>query len=309
MIRRVELLFSFAVLFLALAPHTQAAAGVQHRQDTPLPQPPQGADSALALPPRAWAVAAAANEYAILHHTGSYLRYRTHTVDEKGDKVREIIESRDGSVARLLLLNGKPITPAQDAAEHQRLQDMLDSPDAFARHVKNDESSRKLADTTLHLFPDAMLYTYVPGQPQSGTNNGALEVVLDYQPNPAFVPPSTTAEALTGLRGRLWIDVTTRNLVRMEGDIFRPVNFGWGMIARVYPGGKLLLVQTSTQPATRSGRWIFSLFSDQVNIRAVLVKSLSVHNSIETSDYQTLPAPISYQDAIHLLLATPLPTH
>jgi hypothetical protein len=38
-----------------------------------------------------------------------------------------------------------------------------------------------------------------------------------------------------------------------------------------------------------------------------MVKTVNVNANIETSAYQTLPGPMSYQDAIHLLLATPLP--
>jgi hypothetical protein len=151
-------------------------------------------------------------------------------------------------------------------------------------------------------MPDAMIYTYVPGQPQTGKNNGALEIVLNYKPNPKFSPPSTMAEALTGLEGRVWIDAKSRYVVRMEGTIFRGINFGWGMLAHIYPGGKLALEQTNAG----GSRWIFTRFNEQITARALMVKSLNVKADIETSNFQTID-PMSYQDAIHLLLSTPLP--
>ncbi len=40
----------------------------------------------------------------------SYLRYRMETVNEKGNQVRDVIESKDGTVARLILKDGKPLT-------------------------------------------------------------------------------------------------------------------------------------------------------------------------------------------------------
>jgi hypothetical protein len=161
-----------------------------------------------------------------------------------------------------------------------------------------------MADTLVPVMADAMINTYTPGQPQSGRNGGALEIVLDYKPNPKWVPPTTEAQALTGLEGRVWIDAKTRYVVRMEGRIFRGVNFGWGMMAHIYPGGKVEMNQTNVG----GNRWIFTDFSMQLSVRALMVKRLEIRSNAKTSDYQTL-GPMSYQDAIRLLLATPLPDH
>ncbi len=270
-----------------------------------LPALDESADAAslLAAPPRSWAVDVAANELIALHHPGSYLRYQMHVIDEKGNQTRDIIESKDGSVARLILRDGRALTDDEDKAERQRLNDMIASPSDYAKHIKEDASGRKIADQMIRLMPDAMIYTYTPGQPQTGKNGGAPEVVLDYKPNPTFKPPSLTAEALTGLEGRMWIDAKSRQLVRMEGNIFRGVNFGWGMLAHIYPGGKLVLEQTHAG----GGRWIFTHFNEEVRVRALMVKTVTVHANISASAFQTLPGAMSYQDAIRMLLATPLP--
>lgn len=245
----------------------------------------------------------AKNELLALHHTNSYLRYRMRTVNEKGEQVRDVVESRDGTVARLILKDGKPLTAEQDHGEQQRLNDMIASPSSYARHVKNGDSEKKIADNLVPLMPVAMLYSYVPGQPQTDHSNGAQEIVLDYKPNPKFVPPNTEAEALTGLTGRIWIDAKTHCLIRMEGTISRAVNFGWGMLAHIYPGGSLVLDQTNAG----GDRWIFTHFSMRLSVRALMVKTMNVHSQIEASEFQTLP-PMSYQDAIHLLLSTPAPS-
>jgi hypothetical protein len=80
------------------------------------------------------------------------------------------------------------------------------------------------------------------------------------------------------------------------------VNFGWGMLAHIYPGGKVEMNQTNVG----GNRWIFTDFSMQLTVRALMVKKLEIHSSAKTSNYQAL-GPMSYQDAIRLLLATPLP--
>jgi hypothetical protein len=293
----LKVLVCAALLAAVVAPNSEASSQTNSTtKDT-------GAAAILSGPARAWVVDAAANELVALHHKDSYLRYRMHTVNEKGDRVRDIIESKDGTVARLILRDGKPLTEAEDTAERQRLNDMLASPEAFAKHIRNGDSERRIADRLAPLMPDAMLYSYTPGQPQTGHNGGGLEVVLDYTPNPKFVPPNTEAQALTGLQGRVWIDAKTRYVVRMEGTVSHAVNFGWGMLAHIYPGGKLMLTQTSAG----GDRWIFTHFSMTMSVRALMVKTLNVNANVESSAYQTLPGPMSYQDAIHLLLATPLP--
>jgi hypothetical protein len=264
---------------------------------------PDALTNPLSGPPRSWIVDVVANELVALHHRNSFLRYRMHVIDAKGDQIRDVIESKDGTVARLILKDGRPLTEDEDKAERERLTDMVASPSAYAKHVKNDGEGRKLADQLMRLMPDSMIYSYAPGQPQTGKNVG-LQIVIDYEPNPKFSPPITAAEALTGLKGRLWIDAKSRQLVRMEGTIFRAVNFGWGMLAHIYPGGHLVLDQTNAG----GSRWIFTRFVEDVNVRALMVKTIHIHTNVEASSFQTLPGPISYQDAIRMLLDTPLPT-
>ena len=254
------------------------------------------------VPPRTWAVDCTTKALENLHHQGSFLRFRMHLVDAKGDRVRDVIESRDGTVARLILRDGKSLTSEQDSAERERLEDMLSDPSGFAKHVKNDESGKKIADSLIKLMPDAMIYTYVPGQPQTGKRPGLTEVVIDFGPNPKFNPPSTTAEALTGLRGRAWVDIQTKQIIRMEGTIFKGVNFGWGMLAHIYPGGKLVYEQADAG----NGRWIYSHFTERISIRALMVKSLTIATDVDASDFHQIPS-MSYQDAVRLLLNTPLP--
>lgn len=254
------------------------------------------------VPPRSLVADAAQNELVALHHKDSYLRYRMETVSEKGHQVRDVIESKDGTVARLILRDGKPLSAEQDASERERLNDLIASPAAYAKHVKNGESEKTMADKLVPLMPDAMINTYTPGQPQSGRNGGAPEIVLDYKPNPKWVPPSTQAQALTGLEGRVWIDAKTHYVVRMEGTIAHPVNFGWGMLAHIYPGGRLEMNQTNVG----GNRWIFTDFSMQLSVRALMVKTLNIHSSANASGFQVID-PMSYQDAVRLLLATPLP--
>ncbi len=256
-------------------------------------------------PPRTWITDVVANQVRVVQHDGSYLRYSMHVVDRKGDTVRDVIETRDGTVARQILRDGRPLSPEQDAAERERLNGELASPAELAKHLRNDAQGKKLAVEMIRLMPDAMIYSYAPGQPQWMGAPERKQIVLDYKPNPEWKAPSTTAEALTGLEGRMWVDAKSHELLRIEGQIFQGVNFGWGMLAYIYPGARVVLEQTEVA----GGRWIFTHFAEDAKVRALMVRTLDVHTIVEASGFQVLHGSMSSADAIRTLLSTPLPQH
>jgi hypothetical protein len=159
----------------------------------------------------------------------------------------------------------------------------------------------------LKLMPDAMLWTYAPGQPQLPAASEAPPpayplVVLDFVPNPKWSPPSLPSEALTGLKGRVWIDPRSRRVVRLESELFHAVNIGLGFVAHIYPPGNIEVQQTDAG----SQRWLVEHIDEQINLRALMVKNIREHVIYENSNIQTISA-MTYQEAIKLLLATPLP--
>ena len=252
--------------------------------------------------PNSWVEAAVRNELAIIQDDHHPVRYLVRTVDRKGDKTREIVESAQGNVARLIQRDGKPITAAVDAAERSRLNDILTSPGDFLKHEQRELAGRNYAIQLIRLLPEAGIYTYAPGQPQP---QGATsrQIVIDFQPNPAFRPPTMVSELLTGLKGRVWIDARTATMTRIEGDVLRPVNFGWGLVARVYPGGHLEFEQTLVE----GKRWAYSHLDVNVTVREIMLHTVNEKIKLSAWNFQLLPSPLSYQDAVHALLARQIP--
>ena len=111
------------------------------------------------------------------------------------------------------------------------------------------------------------------------------------------------AELLTGLKGRVWIDEKTATMTRIEGDVIRPVNFGWGIVARIYPGGHVEFEQTRVD----GKRWIYSHLDMNITVREVMLHTVNDKTKMSTWGYELLPSPISYQDAVHTLLAREIP--
>lgn len=251
--------------------------------------------------PLQWITTAAALEIPTIRLEHPYMRYHLLYQGDKGLELRDEIESRDGMVARLIALNGQPLTPAKDAAEHARLQRLLDNPSDFYDHHKHDQDGKNLAVELLHQFPQAMIFSFAPDQTPAA-NNSSPQIVIDFQPDPKFKPRTTKGEALRGLAGRIWIEKPTGHLVRMHASIISDTNIGWGILARIYKGGSLDLEQTDAGP-----RWMFSHLDEHITVRALLVKTLNVNLKLQSAEYHPIE-PMNFQDAIHILLNTPLPT-
>jgi hypothetical protein len=253
--------------------------------------------------PLDWIKDACANELHIIDDDGSVpLRYRVRKVDAHGDVTREEVETRQGDVARLVERNGKPITVQEDAAEKDRLKAILQSPGDFIKHHKRDSSNRNDVLQVVRLMPQAMIYSYAPGQPQPPAAT-APQVVLDFHSNPSFKPPTMYADMLTGLEGRMWIDTKSRRLTRVEARVLHPLNFGYGIVARVFPGGTIVLEQANPT----GDRWVYSSLVEHLTVRAMVVKTLPENSQMTASDFRPLPAPVTFQEAVHMLLDMKIP--
>jgi hypothetical protein len=254
------------------------------------------------LPPRSWVEAAAANELHVIQDDGKLpLRYRIHKVDSKEDITREVIETRDGSVARLVERNGQKLTVTEDAAERERLKEILDSPGDFIRHHKRDDSMRHDSLQLVSQMPQAMIYTYVLGQPQLPGAAGR-QIVIDFQPDQNYKARETLDDLLTGIKGRMWIDAQSHRVVRIEGTVQKDVNFGWGILGKINQGGTIVLEQANAA----GDRWVYSRLDTHLTMR-VVIKTVAMNNQMTATDFRPLPGPISVQDAVHTLLAMSVP--
>jgi len=89
--------------------------------------------------------------------------------------------------------------------------------------------------------------------------------------------------------------------VRMHADVHKDIDFGWGLVARIYHGGSLDFEQTDAGP-----RWVFSRLDEQFNVRAFLFRTVRVNTHIQSSGYKPVE-PMRFQDAIRLLLDETIP--
>src|SRR6478736_7425209 len=58
----------------------------------------------------------------------THWRYHIHKEDDRGSQDRDVIDTKDGQIARTLLINGKPLTAEQRATDEARMKKLVDDP-------------------------------------------------------------------------------------------------------------------------------------------------------------------------------------
>ena len=226
------------------------------------------------------------------------LQYRVHRLDTKDDSLREVIETADGNVSRTLTWRGRTLTPEEQAGEETRLKS-LTLAEVQRRRAKS-QSADKYAVELITAMPDAMLFTRVTGQPQLPDKPHA-QAVFDFLPNPAFHPATTTQSLLTGLAGRLWIDVETHHLSRIDLRITKNLNLMFGILARVYEGGTI----TYAQRPVAAGVYCYSLVTMDVKLRELMLHTVPYKQTITVSGTRFYPIAPTVKEAVNTLLAIP----
>jgi len=224
------------------------------------------------------------------------LRYRLHKASPRLSTTKEIVETKDGAVARLVLINDQPLNAADEQKEQARLDALLNDP-GKQRHRKqseDDDTNRVLK--VIRALPRAFVYQDI------GTGNGPQGKVerFAFSPNPAFDPPDLETQALTEMTGELWVDATQGRVVRLEGHLQQDIDFGWGILGRLNKGGWIVIEQASVA----NGQWRIVHFQMVMSGR-VLFKTRSFDTTEDESGFSAVPAGTTYTQAIQLLRGDP----
>jgi hypothetical protein len=221
------------------------------------------------------------------------VRYKLRKQDEKGITTKEIVPTKEGDVARLIARDDKPLTAEQDKAELDRLSNLLAHPEIQEHRHKREQEDSGREDEMVKLLPDAFLYTYLGIA--AGPNGPAHR--LAFKPNPNFHPPDREAEVYHGMAGELWIDQGQERIVKLDAHLIDDVNFGWGILGKLYKGGSLSIEQQDVG----HHHWEATQLKLNLTGMALMLKPLSYQTTETQTNFLPVPVNMSYQDAIHLL--------
>ena len=180
-------------------------------------------------------------------------------------KTYEVLMIDGSPYNRLIAINDRPLSHGDQAEEERKLRAEI----RRRKHESDREHARRLAKYEKERRHDhAMLMDMVSAfdfrMIGSETVNGHDCWVLDAEPKPGYQPTDHETKVLAGMRGKLWMDKSQYQWVRVKAEVFRAVNF-FGFVAKVGPGTRILLEQ---EPIA-DNLWLPKRFSVQVRASAL----------------------------------------
>jgi hypothetical protein len=220
------------------------------------------------------------------------MRYRLRKVSPRLTSTKEIVETADGDVARLIEIGDLPLSPADEQREQARLDALLTDPSLQQHRKQSEDSDTERALKVLRVLPVAFLYQY------SGTGTAATGAVVKFtfKPNPQFDPPDLETQVLTAMAGELWIDPVQERVVRLAGSLQQDKDFGFGILGQLDKGGWVEIEQADVG----GHQWRIVHLKLVMNGR-VLFKTRNSDSVQDYSQFVPLPVGMSYQQAIKML--------
>jgi hypothetical protein len=223
------------------------------------------------------------------HQGHGYWRYWVEHHTPKETRIEEQVETAQGPISHLTLSNGVPPSQQAENEEQARLQHLLASPLEQAKHLREYQEDEARIGRILGLLPDAFLYDY------DGEENGCHR--LRFHPNPAYPPHSIEARVFHSMSGTLWIDARYKRLSRLEGLVQENLDFGYGILGRLYKGGWFQLERSQISPTD----WKTVRLEVHMCGRALLVKSFARDTSETRGGFTPVPPHMNLAQGMALL--------
>jgi hypothetical protein len=170
-----------------------------------------------------------------------YNNYETDQEDGGPIHTYEVMMILGSPYKRLIAMNGVQLSAEQQTAEQRKLEQAIarrhaETPEKRAERIAKWEKDRKRDHQLMAQLTEAFDFKLVGQQ-----RMGPFQVyVLKATPRAGYRPPNTEAQVLTGMEGKLWIDVKTFQWVKVQAKVIHPVSIE-GFLATVEPGTYFLL--------------------------------------------------------------------
>jgi hypothetical protein len=145
---------------------------------------------------------------------------------------------------RMLERNGQTLP----AAEQKKQQEKLDKSVARLARETPEEKRRRLADYEMRRRKEREFLLRIP-EAYDFRIEGEAQVdghdawVIAGSPKAGYRPKARDAKALPKIRGKIWVDKSSYQWVRLEAETTETIAFGL-FVARLNPGARLVFEQT-----------------------------------------------------------------
>lgn len=212
-----------------------------------------------------------------------------------GSETRSVIETAEGRADRIVLFNGEPLSPEQQAKQQHRLEKLLSDRDALKNELKDQKSETHRRIRIVKAFPRAFFFDY------GGVEKGLLR--FNFRPDPDFSPKDRETQMYRGMEGSVWIEPAQERIVRIKGILVKDVSFGWGIVGHLNKGGIYEIAQTQLAPE----KWRITKLDVDLKGKMFLFNSFRFQRKETNSRFQPISPEITFAEAVNELIASPAP--
>jgi hypothetical protein len=224
--------------------------------------------------------------------------YRLRTETPRATITKELVETNEGVVARLIAVNDKPPTAEERKKDDERLEKLASDTQARTAKRKQQKEDEERTTRMVKALPDAFLYEYNGFEPGK---NGQQVIRLKFKPNPKYDAPNRELQVYYGMVGGMLIDPSDERLVKIQARLFKGVNFGWGILGHLDPGGQFEVEQSRVG----GDRWEVTEMRLRFTGKILLFKSLNINEHETAFDYRRAPDNLSFADGVEFLKKQP----
>jgi hypothetical protein len=230
--------------------------------------------------------------------TARFLFRGTKTTPQ-GSTTRLYVETKEATAGLVIAYNGKPLTPQQRQEEEARVERFIIHPEELKKKREQERASDERTLRIMRAMPDAFLFEYAGEETGSAGigRAGAPLVKLKFRPNPRYVPPTHVEEVLPGMQGYVLVDAVRYRIASIDGTLFKPVGFGWGILGHLDRGGRFMVQQQEVG----DNLWEISSMTLSFTGKILLFKNLNISSTEVFSGFKRVPSDLTFAQAVELL--------
>jgi len=200
-----------------------------------------------------------------------------------------VAETREGSLRRVVELNGQQISEAE---QRRKLDTYLRDAGARSKQRKSEQHDDQEAEEMLNLLPQAFIWT------NQGTSGRLAH--LHFKPNPNFKPPDLESRVFAAMEGDMAVDTEQMRIASLRGRLIHDVAIFGGWLGKLYAGGTFQVERRET------GNHVWQITETHVHIQghALIFKTISEQeDDVKTNFKQLTNDPSLQQVAPELMKA------
>lgn len=211
---------------------------------------------------------------------------------EKENETFELTFFKGNRIRRQIAKNGKPLTPSEEADEQKRVaKRILDIEKKEAEKARKAVKEREVVQENTGA-PDGergkrisiadVLRASRLVNPRRERFRGREVIVFDFEPLAGYKPQKDFEKFFGKTAGAIWVDVTDKQVARVEARLVEAYKVGGGVLASLQEGASFII----EADRVNNEIWLPTRADINLAIKVLLIKGINVMQTITYGNYQ-----------------------